>query len=45
MIAINSHKLKDEDKIIKEVLHTALIECMSVLGAESGSLFLFDYAK
>ena len=39
------NKEKDNEEILKELLHLALREIMSVLGADSGSLFLFDYTR
>jgi K+-sensing histidine kinase KdpD len=40
---INKEKVNEET--LKELLHLALREIMSVLGADSGSLFLFDYTR
>ena len=40
---IDINKAKDNEEILRDVLHAALREIMSVLGADTGSLFLFDY--
>ena len=39
------NKEKNNEEILKGLLHLALKEIMSVLGADSGSLFLFDYTR